>query len=86
MAVALLLHPVLEDHGDAEDEDEVDTDDTESGGKDLVKIPVRERREFANASTLLRRNEGIQASAVLHKWRCGRVCVAAAVELLFVSI
>jgi hypothetical protein len=86
VAVALLLHPVLEDHGDAENEDEVDTNDTESGGEDLVKVPVRKRREFADTSTLLRSNEGVQASAVLHEWRCGRVCVAAAVELLFVSI
>lgn len=86
VAVALLLHPVLEDHGDAENEDEVDADNTEGGSKDLIQVPVGERGELADATTLLRSNKGVQASAVLHEWRCGGIRVAAAVKLGFVSI
>jgi hypothetical protein len=86
MAVAFLLHPVLEDHGDAKDEDEVNADNTKGGREDLVKVPVRKGRELANASTLLRCNKGVQARAVLYKRRCGRVGVATAVKLHIVSI
>jgi hypothetical protein len=36
MPVSLLLLPVLENHGDAEDEDDIDADDAKCRGKDLV--------------------------------------------------
>jgi hypothetical protein len=42
VAVALLLHPVLENHGGAENEDEVDANDTKGGSEDLVEVPVGE--------------------------------------------
>lgn len=83
MAVALLLHPVLEDHGDAENEDKVDADNAKGSREDLVQKPVGERRELANTTTLLRCNKGIKADVVLNEGRCGRVCVAAAIELDF---
>jgi hypothetical protein len=86
VAVSLLLHPVLEDHGYAKNENEVDSDNAESGSEDLVEVPVGKGREFANASTLLRCNEGVGTSAVLYEWRRGRVCVATAIELASVSI
>jgi hypothetical protein len=86
VAVTLLLHPVLENHGDAENEDKVDADNAKRSGEDLVEELVGIRREFANASALLRCNKGVQASTILDKWRRGRVCVAAAIELDFVSI
>jgi hypothetical protein len=86
VAVTLLLHPVLENHGDAKNENEVDADNSKSCREDLVEEPVRIRREFANASALLRCNKGVQASSILDKRRRGRVRVAAAVKLDFVSI
>jgi hypothetical protein len=86
VAVTLLLHPVLENHGNAENEDKVDADNTKSSRKDLIEVLVGERRELANASALLRCNKGVQASSILDKRRRGRVRVAAAVELDFVSI
>jgi hypothetical protein len=86
VTVALLFHPVLEDHGDAKNEDEVNADDAKSGREDLVEVPVRKGRELANAAALLRCNKGVQASAVLYKRRCGRVGVATAVKLDVVSI
>jgi microcompartment protein CcmK/EutM len=43
VAVSLLLHPVLEDHGNAKNENEVDTDNAKGGSEDLVKVPVGER-------------------------------------------
>jgi hypothetical protein len=71
VAVTLLLHPVLENHGDAENEDEVDADDSEGGCEDLIEELVGERGEFADASSLLRCNKGVETCAVLYKWRCG---------------
>jgi hypothetical protein len=67
--IPLLLCPVLEDHGDAENENHIDSDNPESGSEDLVKIAVGERGELANATTLLRRDKSIDASAVLYKGR-----------------
>ena len=84
--VALLLHPVLEHHGDAEDEDEVDTNDTKCCGEDLVEIFVGEGRERSDAPTLLRRNKGVCTSLILYKWGCGSIDIATAVELEYVSI
>ena len=43
MAVALLLHPVLENHCDTKNEYEVDANDAEGGSKNLVQVRVRER-------------------------------------------
>jgi len=80
--VALLLHPVLEDHGDAENQDEVDTDDAECCGEDLVEVPVGEGGKWTNASTFLGCHEGVGAGRVLNKGRCGGVDVSAAVELV----
>jgi hypothetical protein len=71
VAVSLLLHPVLENHGNAENEDEIDTDNAKGSCEDLVEVSVGERRELANASTLLRCNKGVLASGVLDKWRRG---------------
>jgi hypothetical protein len=81
VAVTLLLHPVLENHGDAEHEDKVDADDSEGGGEDLVEISIGEGREGADAATLLGCDEGVCARVVLDEG--GRCCVdvAAAVEL-----
>lgn len=42
MPVALLLHAVFEDHGDAQNQDEVNTDDSKGCREDLVKILVGE--------------------------------------------
>jgi hypothetical protein len=85
VAVALLLHAVLENHGDAKNKNEVDANNTKGGREDLVEVPVGEGREFANASALLRSNKGVQARSVLYKRRGCRVGVAAAVELDIVS-
>lgn len=40
--VAFLLHAVLEDHGYAQDEDEVDAHNTKGGSEDLVEVFVGE--------------------------------------------
>lgn len=84
--VALLLHPVLENHGNAEDQDEVDTNDTESGCKDLIEVPIGKRGKRANASTLLGRNEGVGAGRILDEGRCSSIDVSTAVELRCVSV
>lgn len=86
MAVTLLLHPELEDHGDAENEHDINANDAKGGGEDLVEIAVGKGRELADASTLLRCNEGVKTDRVLDKGRRGGVCVAAAVKLVLVSI
>jgi hypothetical protein len=86
VAVTLLLHPELEDHGDAKNEHDIDSDDSKGSSEDLVKVAVGKGRELANASTLLRCNEGVEAGAVLNKGRCSGVCVAAAIKLVLVSI
>ena len=83
--VALLLHPVLEDHGDAKNQDEIDTNDTERGGEDLVKVFVGERGEGTNTSALLSCNEGVGADIVLDKGGCGSIDVSAAIELTCIS-
>jgi hypothetical protein len=57
--VALLLHPISENHGDAQNEDEVDADDAKGRGEYLVQILVRKRRELADAAAFLRCNEGV---------------------------
>jgi hypothetical protein len=85
VAVALLLHPVLEDHGDTENQDEIDADNAKGGREDLVEVPVGKGRELANASALLRSNKGVQARGVLYERRRGRVGVATAIELDIVS-
>jgi hypothetical protein len=84
--VALLLHPVLENHGDAEDENEVDTNNAKRCSEDLVEILVGEGRERSDAPTLLRCNKGVCASLILYKWRCGSIDIATAVKLEYVSI
>lgn len=81
MPVALLFHPVLENHGDAEDEDEVNSNNTKGCGEDLVKVSVGERREWTNASTFLGRDKRVGACRILDKRRCGSVDVSAAIEL-----
>jgi hypothetical protein len=83
--VALLLHPVLENHSNAEDQDEVDTNDTESGCKDLIKVPVGKRGEWANAATFLGRNEGVGAGRILNEGRCSGIDVSTAIELRCVN-
>lgn len=42
VAVTFLLHPVLEDHSDAENQDEIDTDNAKCGSEDLIQIPIGE--------------------------------------------
>lgn len=84
--VALLLHPVLENHGDTEDEDEVDTNNAKCCGENLVEILVGEGRERGDAPTLLRCNKGVCASLILYKGRRGSIDVATAVKLEYVSI
>lgn len=83
--VTLLLHPVLQNHGYAENQDEVDTDNTKGCGEDLVEVAVGKRREGTNASTLLSCNKSISACRVLDKWRCSGINISAAVELVYVS-
>lgn len=67
MPVALLLHTVLEHHGNAQDKNDIDADDTKSSREDLIEVPVCKRREFADAAALLRGNERVLAGAVLDK-------------------
>lgn len=81
-----MLHPELENHGDAENEHEIDADNAKGSSEDLVEVAVGKGRELADASTLLRCNEGVKTDTVLDKGRRGGVCVAAAVELVSVSI
>lgn len=80
--VALLLLAVLEHHGNAKHEKDVDADDSKSGGEDLVEVLVGEGGEFADATALLRGNQRVLACAVLDEWRGSGVDVAAAVEPL----
>lgn len=83
--VALLLLAVLEHHGNAKHEKDVDADDSKGGGEDLVEVLVGEGGEFADATALLRGNQRVLACAVLDEWRGSGVDVAAAVELFIVS-
>ena len=80
-----MLHPVLENHGNAEHENEVDADDSECGGEDLVEVSVGEGREGADAASLLGGDEGVGARVVLDEGGCCCVDVAAAVKLAWVS-
>lgn len=82
MPVALLLHPVLEDHGDAENQDEVDANNAKRGGEDLIEVLVGKGGKGANAPTLLGCNEGVGTGAVLDKGRRGSIVVSAAIELV----
>lgn len=82
VSVALLLHAVLQDHGDAKHKDEVDANDAKCCGKYTIEVLVGERREWANASALLRSNQSVCASSVRHKWWCSSIDIAAAIELL----
>jgi hypothetical protein len=84
--VAFLLHAVLEDHGNAEDEDHVYAHDAEGGSEDSVQVGVGERGELADAASLLSGDQGVLACAVLHEWGGCRVHVTAAVELYLVSL
>lgn len=80
--VTLLLHPVLENHGDGKHKHGIKTDDTESSSENAVEILVGKGRERADAASLLGGDEGVATSDVLDEgWSC-RVDVAAAVELL----
>lgn len=38
--VALLLHTVLEHHGNAQDKNDIDTNDTKGSREDLIEVPV----------------------------------------------
>ena len=86
VAVPLLLLAVLEHHGDAQHQQDVDADDAERGGEDQVHVAVREAAEGADAAWLLRGDQRVRAGAVLDEhWR-GAVLVAAAGELGGVSL
>ena len=86
VAVPLLLLAVLEHHGDAQHQQDVDADDAERGGEDQVHVAVREAAEGADAARLLRGDQRVRAGAVLDEhWR-GAVLVAAAGELGGVSL
>ena len=86
MAVPLLLLAVLEHHGDAQHQQDVNADDAERGGEDQVHVAVREAAEGADAARLLRGDQRVRAGAVLDEhWR-GAVLVAAAGELGGVSL
>ena len=86
MAVPLLLLAVLEHHGDAQHQQDVDADDAERGGEDQVHVAVCEAAEGADAARLLRGDQRVRACAVLDEhWR-GAVLVAAAGELGGVSL
>lgn len=82
VAVPLLLLAVLEHHGDAQHQQDVDADDAERGGEDQVHVAVREAAEGADAARFLRGDQRVRACAVLDEhWR-GAVLVTAAGELL----
>ena len=86
VAVPLLLLAVLEHHGDAQHQQDVDADDAERGGEDQVQVAVREAAEGADAAWLLRGDQRVRACAVLDEHRRGAVLVAAAGELGGVSL
>jgi hypothetical protein len=66
--VALLLLPVLENHGDAENQDCVDANNAKGSGEDEIQITIGERRELGNASAFLRSNKRIDTGAILDEW------------------
>lgn len=40
MPISLLLLPVLENHGDTKNENEIHADNAESGSENLVEVPI----------------------------------------------
>jgi hypothetical protein len=71
MPVSFLLLPVLQNHGDAHHEDGVNPHNTKGSRKDLVQVTVGEAGELRNTTTLLRRDQGVETSAVLNERRRG---------------
>jgi hypothetical protein len=83
--VAFLLLAPVQDHGDAENQDSIEADDTKGCGEDKVKVLVRKRGEGADAAALLRGDERVDASVILDEGRRGRIKVSAAIKLGSVS-
>lgn len=81
-----MLHPVLQYHGNTQNENDIYADDAKRGREDPVEILVGGGRKLADAATLLRSNKGVYTSGILDEWRRGRVHEAAAVKLHFVSM
>lgn len=81
VSVPLLLLSILKDHCNTENKNRIYTDNAKCCSEDQIEVFVGESREWSDATTLLRSNEGVGTSAILNKWRCGRVKVSAAVEL-----
>lgn len=81
MAEALALLALLEDHGDADDEQGIDTDEAKDGGEDVVEEDVGKGRHGAEAATLQSGGGGRGANVVSDKGGRGAVEVTAALEL-----
>lgn len=86
MLIPLQLLPVLQHHGDTEDENTVEPDDTESCSEDDIQIGVCKVRERADTALLSLSFEVVWANTVLYISGRILVNVSAAVELHFVSI
>lgn len=85
VAEALALLAVLEDHGEADDEEGVDADEAEDGGEDVVEEDVGEGRHGADAAALQGGGGGRLADVIRDEgWR-GAIEVATAIELFMVS-
>lgn len=77
----LALLTVLEQHGEADDEQGVDSDHAKDGGEDVVEEAVGERGNGTDAATLQSGSGGGRAEVVGDEGGRGAVEVAAAFEL-----
>jgi len=86
MAVSLFFFSVLEQHRCCKDKCDVDTHNSECPGEDQIQEVVGVSRKWAHATHASCSYQCIRASAVNdERWRSA-VGVAAAVELLHISI
>ena len=81
MPVALLLRSVLENHGNTQDQYEVNANNPKGCRKDQIEIPIGKGGKLGNAAALLCSNKGIETSAILYERGRGRIDVSTTVEL-----
>jgi hypothetical protein len=81
VTIPLQLRTVLENRGDAEQQQHVDAHNAKGGGEDEVQVAVGKGREWADATNHLRGRVGVRADVADDKgWRHG-VEIATALEL-----
>jgi len=85
VARSLQLYPVLEDHGNAQDGEEVDAHHPKGSGEDAIEVAVGKRRKGSDAAALLGGDKEVGTDAVLDEGWGSWVAIAAAITLPMLS-